>query len=72
MLRVINQERSNAQAWDLYLQGAGKKGEAFRDYARRIGAEARTPEPTSIDRDRVVAAVKQKLGAFYRPPVIQA
>lgn len=72
MLRVIDQERASAQAWDLFVSGAARKNESFADYAKRIGAEARTPPPAAVsraERERTIAIVKQRLGRFYRPPI---
>ena len=75
MLRVISQEKAHEQAWQLYSQGAGKKNEAFADYAKRVGAENRTPPPAAVseqDRRAAVDGVRRKLGRLYRPPRIQA
>ncbi len=72
MLRVISQEIANERAWDSYLQGAGKKGESFEKYARRVGSEARTrpsAEVSEAERLLTIRRVKQSLGRFYRPPL---
>ena len=75
MLRVIAQERAHDTAWQAYLQGAGKKNESFADYAKRVGAENRTPPPAVMseqDRRAAVDGVRRKLGRLYRPPSIEA
>jgi hypothetical protein len=72
MLRVISQERAHDSAWAAYLQGAGKKSESFEQFARRVGAEARTPPPTAAldaERAKTVERVKRRLGRFYKPPL---
>lgn len=72
MLRVINQEQARAEAWDLWIRGAGNKNETFAKYAQRIGAEARTPLPapvTAAGNDRTIERVKSRLGRLYRPPI---
>lgn len=72
MLRVIHQMDGRSEAWDLFVAGAAKKNESFDKYARRIGAEARTPETSeaaAADKARAIGSVKSKLGRFYRPPI---
>lgn len=75
MLRVISQEKAHEQAWQAYLQGAGKKNESFAAYAKRVGAENRTPPPAAVseqERRAAVDGVRRKLGRLYRPPNIEA
>lgn len=72
MLRVINQQENNDRAWDLYVAGASKKDESFDRYARRVGAESRTPpseEEQQVAAAATVEAVKSRLGSLYRPPI---
>ena len=54
------------------MHGAGKKNETFDRYARRVGAENRTPVTSSTAAAaaaRTVDTVKRKLGRFYKPPL---
>lgn len=72
MLRVTQQELANDRIWDMFIAGAAKKDETFDHYARRLGADNRTPpdsETTRADTERTVQDVKRRLGAFYRPPI---
>jgi len=72
MLRVIHQERAHDQAWAAYMQGAGKKGESFERFARRMRADARTrptAEVSDAEKLATIGNVRKKLGRLYKPPI---
>ena len=70
MLRIIAQEEAHQQAWELFLAGNARKEETFAQYARRMKAENRTPEPRDEQSTaRIVQGVRERLGVLYRPPI---
>lgn len=72
MLRVIHQEQAATQAWDLFLAGNSKKNETYSQYAKRIGAEARTRPPAETserERANTIRDTQRRLGRLYRAPI---
>lgn len=75
MLRVIDQENADAQAWELFAAGAGRQDETFSKYKRRIGVNTLTPldaPDQASRRERTIRDVQRRLGRFYKSPAIKA